>query len=257
MKKIFYIILAILILVSVRYVYRNYIQVRDCPQCKQHGNKAYYSQMEEDYILSILFADQDKGFYIDVGASHPEKLSVTKFFYNKGWHGINIEPIKEMFDKIEEARPLDKNYNVGASDFSGSMEFSETNEEGVLSSFEDISDYANISKKYTVTVKTLTEILDENNPKEIDFLKIDVEEHEKRVLLGMDFKKYRPKVLLLEAISHDTHEPLHQNWEYILDNAGYVFVYTDGLNRFYIDKNQSELLKRFKKVKQCLRVCHS
>ena len=71
MKKIVYIIIAVISLVGGRHVYRNYVSVWDCPKCKQQGNTAYYAQYQEDYILSILFAKQDKGFYIDVGSSHP------------------------------------------------------------------------------------------------------------------------------------------------------------------------------------------
>ena len=51
-----------------------------------------YSEYYEDIILYLLLFDIKKGFYIDVGAFDPIKVSVTKLFYLKGWNGINIEP---------------------------------------------------------------------------------------------------------------------------------------------------------------------
>ncbi len=36
------------------------------------------------------------------------------------------------------------------------------------------------------------------------------------------------------------------DWEYILVESGYTFVYADGLNRFYISKEHNELLSSFK-----------
>ena len=55
----------------------------------------FYSQNFEDVMLERCFADIDHGYYIDVGAQHEEYDSVTKYFYDKGWSGINIEPLPE------------------------------------------------------------------------------------------------------------------------------------------------------------------
>ena len=68
-----------------------------------------YAQNNEDVILNRVFKNVDKGFYIDVGAQHPEIDSVTKSFYDKGWHGINIEPSREWYELLEEQRKRDVN----------------------------------------------------------------------------------------------------------------------------------------------------
>ncbi len=67
---------------------------------------------------------------------------------------------------------------------------------------------------------------------EIDFLKIDVEGGEKNVLLGADYKKYRPRIILIEAtIPFRAAQDYRYNpeaiascdeWEYILCEAGYT-----------------------------------
>ena len=49
-----------------------------------------YAQNFEDVMLHRALNHVVRGFYIDVGAADPEALSVTKAFYDNGWHGINV-----------------------------------------------------------------------------------------------------------------------------------------------------------------------
>jgi hypothetical protein len=58
-----------------------------------------YAQFREDTILDRFFK-KSTGFYIDIGANHPDRFSNTKKFYKKGWSGINIEPNPVSFKKI-------------------------------------------------------------------------------------------------------------------------------------------------------------
>lgn len=51
-----------------------------------------YAQNFEDLVLHRVFRGQKNGFYIDMGPMGPVLESVTKFFYDEGWSGINIEP---------------------------------------------------------------------------------------------------------------------------------------------------------------------
>ena len=95
-----------------------------------------YAQNREDIILSAFFPDLNDGFYVDVGANHPISDSVTKLFYDKGWRGINIEPIKSLHKKLEKDRPEDINLAVGVSSKNGTAKFSEFDIDG-LSTFSD------------------------------------------------------------------------------------------------------------------------
>jgi hypothetical protein len=73
----------------------------------------------------------------------------------------------------------------------------------------------------------------------IDFLKIDVESHEREVLEGGDWGRYRPRVVLIEATQPD-------HWEQILLTSDYLFALFDGLNRYYVRVEDSELLPLLK-----------
>ena len=50
-----------------------------------------YSQEGEDLILQRIFATRERGFYVDVGAHHPQRFSNTYKFYRGGWRGINAQ----------------------------------------------------------------------------------------------------------------------------------------------------------------------
>ena len=91
-------------------------------------------------------------------------------------------------------------------------------------------------KDYLIEMRTLTSILDEYyNNGDIHFLKIDVEGFEKETLEGIDFSKYRPWIIVIESTKPNSQEPNHDQWEKIVLDNNYIFVYFDGLNRFYLD----------------------
>ena len=95
-----------------------------------------------------------------------------------------------------------------------------------------------------VPVTTLAELQNDICDQQVHFLKIDVEGYEEEVLRGADFAKVRPWIVLIEAVSPKTTTPSWGSWEFLLLEAGYEFVYFDGLNRFYVAEEHQEL-KRF------------
>ena len=75
-----------------------------------------YAQNHEDVLLDRAFPRGKPGFYIDVGANEPVRNSVTKHFYELGWHGINVEPAAHPFALLAAERERDVNLNVAVSD---------------------------------------------------------------------------------------------------------------------------------------------
>ena len=93
-----------------------------------------YAQEFEDIIIYSFLRDVNDGFYIDVGANDPTNISVTKFFYLRGWHGINIEPLRFRCLHLEEQRPRDINLCVGVGSEKGKLQLFEADG---LSTFSD------------------------------------------------------------------------------------------------------------------------
>jgi FkbM family methyltransferase len=206
-----------------------------------------YAQNGEDVLLARLFPKGLKGFYIDVGAHLPVMGSVTKHFYDQGWHGINVEPASEPFAALSEARSRDVNLCVGVSDKPGTLTLFESGGTGCSTFSPDAAGHQRASGipfvEREVEVLTLAQICEDHVEGEIDFLSIDVEGHEGQVLLGADWKRWRPRVVLVEATEPLTTVSSHDAWEPTLLDADYLFATFDGLNRWYVRIEDSKLLE--------------
>ena len=199
-----------------------------------------YSQFLEDLILFNVFHDVGNGFYIDIGANDPNRFSVTKNFYIRGWYGINIEPLPDKYQALTKFRKRDINLQIGV----GKMKENGTlYVDGASSTLKKKKN----NKSITINVDTMFNICRKYVPKNeiIQFCKIDVEGGEKDVLLGYDFESYRPKVFCIESTLPGTYIPCHNLWEDILLKNDYSFAYQYRINRYYIDNRIKGLRERF------------
>jgi hypothetical protein len=93
-------------------------------------------------------------------------------------------------------------------------------------------------------VITLASLCAQQGLGEIDFLKIDVEGAEADVLAGGDWRRFRPKVIVIEAVKPGTGEPAWDDWEPFILGQGYRFALFDTLNRFYVAEEHPQILSR-------------
>jgi FkbM family methyltransferase len=202
-----------------------------------------YAQALEDVVLSRALRHVEKGFWIDVGANHPLHHSVTKSFSERGWRGINIEPVSEWFAELIKDRPDDTNLKVAASSFDGFIELHEIVGTGLSTIIEGFASRVQGFPRNIITVpcRRLSSICSGHVRNEIHFLKIDVEGAEQAVLEGCDFDRFRPWIVVVEATEPLTTLQTHELWEPILIDAQYDFVLFDGLNRFYLAHERPEL----------------
>lgn len=209
-----------------------------------------YAQNFEDVMLWRALQHVPQGFYIDVGANDPEVDSVTKAFYDRGWHGINIEPVPQWFAKLEQERPRDVNLQMAVGAEVGEMLFYEVPSTGLSTGRGEIAKAHEVDRGFAVYervvhVDTLTSIYRRAGAMPVHFLKVDVEGFEKQVLEGIDFSVLRPWILVIESTRPLTPEQDHQAWEHLLLVAGYVPVYFDGLNRYYLAPEHLDLRSHF------------
>jgi FkbM family methyltransferase len=206
-----------------------------------------YAQNFEDVLLNRLFPESQSGFYIDIGACHPIDHSVTKLFYERGWHGINVEPIPALWAALAEDRKRDINLHLGLSNREGTFTFYECPNEVGSSTFSE--DQAAVLRRAghqlverAIPVTTLARVCDQYATRAIDFLKIDVESHEREVLEGADWSRYRPRVVVVEATRPGTNDLCYEQWEPVLLAADYLFAFFDGLNRYYVRAEDRALI---------------
>ena len=89
---------------------------------------------------------------------------------------------------------------------------------------------------------TLAELCATHAPAVIDFLSIDVEGAEADVIAGADWRRFRPRIVIVESVQVITRAATHTEWEPMLLDAGYVFVADDGINRFYVTREEAAML---------------
>ncbi len=201
-------------------------------------------------MLHRVFEGRRDGFYIDVGACDPVVESVTKFFYDEGWSGINIEPNEWFYSKLLADRPRDINLNLAVGEREECRPFYVFEQIG-NSTFEEASRDRYVEKGFgaeqkTVHVTTLAAVCRDYVRRQIDFLKVDCEGWEKFALKGADWDRFRPIVVIVEATEPGTTTPAWSDWEpYLIETARYEMVYFDGLNRFYVRREYADLRSRF------------
>jgi FkbM family methyltransferase len=208
-----------------------------------------YAQNREDILLWRALHDVKDGFYIDVGAQDPSRDSVTRAFYDQGWHGINIEPAAGYFEKLCGERPRDLTLQVAVGDRAGV---------GTLYEFPDTG-WSTLVKRVAskhrangfdfvdrhIEILTLATVWEKFVKGEVHFLKIDVEGFERQVVAGAELARFRPWIILIEATEPGTPEGAWEDWEPILLGSRYKFVHFDGLNRWYLAEERSSLRVRF------------
>jgi FkbM family methyltransferase len=210
-----------------------------------------YAQRFEDLYLMRCFGGQAEGFYVDIGSGHPVYDNVSFAFYLKGWRGITVEPNPWLAQLSRAVRPRDRHVEalVGAArgeatlhlvrEYHGLSTMIEGHARAALRAFGKASD------AITVPLTTLADICAGQAPASFEFLKIDVEGAEKDVLVGGDFRRYRPKVVVAEALEPSTLKPAWRKWDAILTRQGYRHAWFDTLNRYYRAEEAGELAAAF------------
>jgi FkbM family methyltransferase len=237
-----------------------------CAPSKFEGG-SFHGEYYEDYVLSSVLDGVASGTYVDVGANHPIEYSVTALFYERGWHGITIEPNPEYIPLNAKLRPRDVHLNLGIASRGGALTFytvtdppggDGTYAAGGLSTFDPA-----VAERWRragltvsesmVPVTTLNEVLEQRPLEEITILSIDVEGFEKQVLESIDLRRHRPLIIVVEACAPGTEVPSYELWEGLLLQAGYAPAMSDGLNRYYVPRDRVDLLAKFIRVDMCVK----
>lgn len=212
---------------------------------------AQYTRNFEDVMLCRALQGIERGCFVDVGANHPVVDSNTYALYERGWRGIAVEPQAAYAGPWQQLRPQDVFLAVAAGASVGETRFFHVPQNGQMgtstaASAESYREQGLQVIEQRATMMTLTGILEAHlGGRELHLLSIDVEGGERDVLLGMDFSRYRPWIMIVEAVRPGTPVPSHETWERMLRAARYEPVYFDGVNRFYVAQERSDLERHF------------
>ena len=207
----------------------------------------FYSQYGQDnYLETNIFKGYKNGFYVDVGAHDGIIINNTLYFeINNNWSGINIEPIKTVFDNLVMNRPNNINLNCavcnndGETDFLCNVGYTEMIS-GIKDNFDvrhldrltrENIEHGSTTELIKVNTKKLETILDENNISHINYLSIDVEGAEFEVIKSINFDKVFIDVIEFENNYDDVSVPIVQ----YLENKGFTVIHKS-LDIFMINK---------------------
>ena len=205
-------------------------------------NKLSFSQHGEDALAWNLLGRAQTGFFIEAGAHDGVSLSNTHFLETIGWTGLLVEAHPELAAKCKTARPNSKVVHaaLGPDDGAATCEFQMVLGEGGVDalSFSD----ATIAHKdrilreggkiqsVKVPCTSLNKMLTEQQAPRVDFLSLDVEGAEMLVLSGLDFDKWKPRVLAIEDNSNGRDHTIE---DYLVEKK-YKRVLRLSCNDFYV-----------------------
>ncbi|MEM7670287.1 MAG: FkbM family methyltransferase, partial [Pseudomonadota bacterium] len=188
-----------------------------------------HAQSLEDAALWKALRDVRAGQYLDIGAYHPLRDSVSAGFYERGWRGISVDPLPGLSDLYAEARRDELFIAAAISNRLGPVTLARVEETG-LSAIDGPS-----PDKVRVDTMALSALLDRlSGP--IHWMKIDVEGHEAAVIDSWGDHPARPWILCIECDDDAGKDP---DWHSALLARDYEHVRSDGLNRFYLHQRQA------------------
>lgn len=207
------------------------------------SSDTFYSQYSQDRSLENTFFQGFKnGIFMDVGAHDGVDLNNTLFFETThNWTGINIESIKNVYDRLVTNRPNCININCAISDTDGTAEFlwnvgytemlsglkSEYDKQHVERIEREQKIMGGESKTIIVETKTIESICDKHNIKHIHYLSIDVEGGEMKVLKSINFEKVFIDIIAFENnYNYKTPEEYLSQYGYVKlpQHAGDIFM---------------------------------
>ena len=169
--------------------------------------KKSYAMDGEDLAIDQYIEKKEKGFYVDIGAHHPIHRNNTQLLFNKGWSGINIDVNKFSIDLFNFLRPNDINLLTAISDQEGEITFYYQKKFSQLNTTDKNVAHEHFNGNFNerlVKCQTIHNILTNSKYQEvkIDFLNIDVEGAEMKVLKTLNFEIYDPKVICIEILGY-------------------------------------------------------
>ncbi len=195
-----------------------------------HGFTISWSQKAEDIALLSIFENQQSGTYLDIGAHHPTRFSVTRHLYQRGWHGVNVDANQMLINDFLEHRIRDINICTAVG-HQESYEFT-VFEESAISTIDPewkmkfLSENNKVARIEIVRGRTLRDLYDEYySTTPVDLLTIDAEGSDLAVLESLHFEsleqKRLPRFIMLET-SPPVHTSLEMSSVQLAMGYGYV-----------------------------------
>ena len=200
------------------------------------NNFKQYSQYGEENFLNDFFKNLETGFLVDIGAADGLRYSNSRHLIENGWSGLLVEPNLKNFNKLKSLYSDNKNIlleNIGCSDitiFSADFFIDKNDDHEQLSTFsvDQVKKCKNMfncdfSNDQVDILKT-SEVLKKYSISKIDFLSIDTESFDTKVIFGIDFDICDINLICVEHTSQEMIEKLSSiGYEVCFKTTGNLF----------------------------------
>ena len=195
----------------------------------------------EDLVLA-KYLPETNGSYLDIGSGHPKLGSNTWLFYNRGWSGITIDPLKKMHRLHLARRSRDKQFNVCITNLESSEktvnfyqypadEYSTTSESRYLELLTRGEKPNSVIKVVTLKIRSLGLA---TTPLEPYLLDIDTEGNELSILESIDWNLFKPRVIAIEEWESPIYVPTAvRNY---LEKLGYALESRTVVTSIYVHR---------------------
>ena len=149
-----------------------------------------------------------------------------------GWRGLLVEPVPEMYQRIRTNRPAATAVNCALVPFGYGQTTVPIFPAHAMSRVGHPSDHPAVAGRpvqpIDVPARRLSELLDEIGSPVVDLLSLDVEGFEIEALKGLDFRRHRPRSILVECVDEQSKAAMDQ---FLAAHYRYVeaFTYRDYL----------------------------
>ena len=185
-------------------------------------------------MINRIFKNINNGTYVDIGAYHPIKGSLTYNLYKKGWSGVNIDLSATSIDLFNVVRTRDININCAISNFSGETFYYENSpinqQNSLISSDEN-------QKKIKIKSYKLDEVLTLNNINKVDFINIDTEGNELDILKSINFDRINPFLFSIEENSFFLENDSKKAKISFMKEKNYELINIIGVTMFFVKKD--------------------
>lgn len=192
-----------------------------------HAFSVSYSQAGEDLALEYLVGHR-VGRYLDIGAHHPSRFSVTRRLYDSGWSGVNVDANPRLIRAFHRDRPRD----VSLAAFVGVPDSNQSRplyvfEEHAISTGDPVwrdkflQEGNRLEQTIEVPVVSLAELMSKHFSNGAPtVLNVDCEGADEEVLRSGEWSTWRPRVVAVET-SGSLHAAAASGGVQFLQSVGY------------------------------------
>src|SRR5262245_23473996 len=164
----------------------------------------HFSEREEEWMIRDFFQDRRDGVFVDIGANHYRDASKTYYLETRlGWSGIAVEPQREYGPDYAKFRPRTKFLPFFVSDASNAtarLYVLKSQPMTASSDKEFVEQFGTPDEVREVPTITMNDLLQAEGISRIDFLSMDIEQHEPQALKGFDIDRFKPGFVCIEAL---------------------------------------------------------